>query len=158
MGNTLYLVGEVDYTYNDEVYYRSGESSNCVKPIKLFRSEENAMEELLDKTKKVMQNFNDYYNLTSFGYSMNDIVRDPKQFMQILKKYDKDIPDYDQIDDTYEFGLSLTDTINKMTSEDLEKFIKTLHVKFFEIIEVELELLDTETRRLLGDKPELKID
>jgi hypothetical protein len=136
---TLYLVAEIGYEYNDEIYH-SGEN-NSVIPVVLYRDPQKAAAVAAQRTLNLVRT----EELSHYGYSLEDILayehrRDKtkkRAFEDLMNKYD---PEFDLGDmHGWDSMQRLDEVIKRMTEEDLVELLSYLNLKFFEVREVVLE-------------------
>lgn len=123
-----YIVLEVGFEYNDEYYSTGNYGATYEAPKKVFLEQEKAMEELKQKTfEKLKGEDLGRYN----GDWLDGICKDGMQdeFVKIFKE---------------EFGIDIEDEYEvevpkKATDEQLNKILECLDLKFFELVEVDLD-------------------
>jgi hypothetical protein len=126
---TFYMVGEVGFEYNDEVYHLP--ESGGVTPIKLFRTEQAAEVEVAKLTMARLKKGED---LMQYCYEFREICTTYfNEAREIVEKYDANI-DLRNL----EYG-ELERVMGTFSDEDLLEFIHTLDIEFFSIIAVETE-------------------
>lgn len=128
---TGYVITEVGYEYNDEIYYQS--ESGGGTPVKVY----------LDKAKAEAEI--DRLNLESlvtceigqYAYNMSDIVSDMPAFEKILKKYDTE--GTLDLEDEYELGEWFSAKASGFSESDKKKILKLVNLEFYTLAEVEID-------------------
>lgn len=128
---TGYVITEIGYEYNDEIYYQS--ESGGGTPVKVYLDKEKAQADL------------DQLNLESlvtceigqYAYDMNDIVDDMEAFEKILKKYDKE--GSLDMEDSYELGEWFSSNASKFSNTDKKKLLELVSLEFYTLTEVEID-------------------
>ena len=128
---TGYVITEVGYEYNDEIYYQS--ESGGGTPVKVY----------LDKAKAEAEI--DRLNLESlvtceigqYAYNMSDIVSDMNAFEKILKKYDTE--GTLDLEDEYELGEWFSANAISFSQADKRKIVKLVNLEFYTLAEVEID-------------------
>lgn len=128
---TGYVITEVGYEYNDEIYYQS--ESGGGTPVKVY----------LDKAKAEAEI--DRLNLESlvtceigqYAYNMSDIVSDMNAFEKILKKYDTE--GTLDLEDEYEIGEWFSANAISFSQADKRKIVKLVNLEFYTLAEVEID-------------------
>lgn len=95
---TGYVITEIGYEYNDEIYYQS-ESGGGV-PVKVYLDKEKAQAELDKLNMESLMTC----QIGEYSYDIKDVISDMDSFEKIVKKYDKE--GEVNLDDSYEMGLS----------------------------------------------------
>ncbi len=129
MGNKKgYIVLEVGYEYNDE-YYHTGNGGNMYEaPKKVFIDKEQAIVELEKKTiEKLKGESLGNYN----GNGLEGICE--KGMTYEFRKIFKEDFDIDLDEDEYDIQIP-----KNASNESLKKIIECMKLKFFELVEVEL--------------------
>lgn len=139
--DTYYVVGEVGFEYNDEIYYR-GQGGGST-PIRLFKSKEAAEAERLILTRDHFKKGGDYNSLMCYGYDNKEIFKDEYTARMMVNKY---MPD--NADEDWEWDFDFSPMFNTMTWEDFTKFEKALYIKFYEVYEVALSSEDPSTKMI----------
>lgn len=129
------MVGEVEYQYNDETYYR-GEGTG-VKPVILYTTKEKAEFEALRMTRVALcgsDTKETYYwpNLMEFGYGLDEVFEDEETATDLLKQYG--MPSENLEEDRWD--LDLRPYLKKMSQADFKQFVGALGVSFYEVVEV----------------------
>jgi hypothetical protein len=131
---TLYMVAEIGYEYNDEVYHR-GESDSII-PVVLYRDKKKAEAEVVRRTLQHARS----EELAHYSYGLEDLLRDRharRDFEDLMVKYD---PSFDMMEHRGWEGLDkLTEVVQIMTDDDLIAVLGYTSLNFFEVREVVLE-------------------
>lgn len=129
---TGYVVTEVGYEYNDEIYYQS--ESGGGTPVKVFLDKAKAQAEV-DK-----MNLESLIGceIGSYAYEFSDIVSDEDAFMKIIKKYVKKDDEVD-LEDGYELGEWFSANAKEFSQSDKKKIAKLVTLEFFTLTEVEID-------------------
>lgn len=136
MSKTLYLVGQFDWQYNDENYYRNGDGCN---PVALYEDEAKADEACLKKNiaerKKVLS---DDYLLV--GYLGGDYAirkfEGSADALEVLNAHgisSEDLRDY------WEIGYTINEKFNQMTPEEQQVVAEGFNLNFYKVFEVGVE-------------------
>lgn len=131
---TFYMVAEIGYEYNDEVYHRP--ESGGMTDVTLFRRKDKAEQAAAAMTLKSIKN----EELSHFGYDINDILpRHDKvarrAFEDLIEQYS---PGFD-FGDGWEALQKFDQVIKQMPADDAAKLLSYTSIRFFEVKEVELE-------------------
>lgn len=131
--NPSYVIVKINYEYNDEVYSR-GENADAGDPVHVYLNREKA-----DKVAAQM-NFNELLeiDLGHYGYGSDEIFRDENKFEDLIKTIDPEFCMESYIDNQME-GHGVTASMKKLSPEAQIELANTLKVRFFKVIEVELE-------------------
>lgn len=128
---TGYVITEVGYEYNDEIYYQ-GESGGGT-PVKVYLDKEKAQFEL------------DRLNLESlitceigqYAYDLEDIIDDMGEFESIIRKYDKQ--GEVSVNDSYELGEWFSSNASRFSKADQKKLLEIVNLEFYNLAEVEID-------------------
>lgn len=129
----LYMIGEISYEYNDEVYNKS----EGITPTKLFRDPNKARAEMIKLEKK---EWNDWdHPLTTMNYSLEDSIKNERLLTSVLRRNGV-LASADEIlnvsyDDSLEHEIYAA--IQKMNATDFGLFYDSVNIRFHEICEVE---------------------
>lgn len=128
---TGYVITEIGYEYNDEIYYQ-GESGGGT-PVKVYLDKDKAQAEL------------DRLNLESlvtceigeYAYDLEDIIDDMSAFEKIIKKYDK--TEQVSVEDSYELGNWFAKHAPNFSQADKKKLLEIVSLEFYTLTEVEID-------------------
>ena len=126
-GEILYVVGTIDFQYNDETYYAP--EGDAIKPVTAYRTRQSAESALLTTSLKAMQE----WDLLSFGYSEDEVFSDPDAALKLYQAAGYDGKDFDDL-----HGGDSNEFVAKMTPAQQKKLLDLLQVHFAEIREVEV--------------------
>lgn len=126
-----YVITEIGYEYNDEIY-TIGENSGGV-PTQIYLNKEKAIFKL------ELLNIEAFVNcdIGSYAYNMTEIVSDMYEFESLMKKYDKNLDEY--FIDSYDFGSWFTNNIKKFSPEDQKYAFSLVNLEFYTLYEVEID-------------------
>jgi hypothetical protein len=136
---TLYMVAEIGYEYNDEVYHR-GESDSII-PVVLYRDQQKAEAVAAQKTLDHLRS----EELFNYAYSLEDMMSydnrrnkaQKRALEDLINKYD---PDFDMNEAKGWEAMETVDAVvKKMTDDDIVAFLAFTNLAFFEVREVVLE-------------------
>lgn len=122
MGKTGFVIQEIGYEYNDEYYYK-GESGGGI-PKKIILNEAVAKLELLRLEIERWR----AEDIGYYGGSVGELSNNEEEFEEALKEANID-PDGD-----WRIGIP-----KEATDEQIKKLIKFSFIRFYEMVEVELE-------------------
>lgn len=126
-----YVVVQVGYDYNDEIYSRSDSGGGT--PTKVYLDYKKAQAEVhrLNLLELVTCEIGQY------AYDLEDIINDMEEFTKIINKYDlKGEVDFDNY---YELGEWFSMNAGKFSQEDQENILNTISLSFYELAEVEFD-------------------
>lgn len=128
---TGYVVVQVGYDYNDEIYCRS--ESGGGTPTKIYLDYNKAKAELhrLNLLELVTCEIGHY------AYDLEDIINDMEEFIAIINKYD--LKSEVNLDDSYKLGEWFSSNAGKFSQEDQEKILNLVSLSFYELAEVEFD-------------------
>ena len=129
---TGYVVSEVGFEYNDEIYHQS--ESGGGEPIKVFLDKNKANELVHQKNVEAFSK----NNIMEYTYEPSDIFDDEEAVNKICQKYGLS-EGLSLSDDSYEFGEWLQDNFKNFSQKDQEKIMKMANIEFFSITEVEFD-------------------
>lgn len=114
-----YAVVEVEFDYNDQIFYEGGYSMH---EVKAYRSKEKADFIALNKNVERLRGL----DLKSYCYSLDDLIlpEDMDRFFELIKK------------DKKSWGDSLPEDLPDEVGKEL---LEILHLKFYEVQEIEVE-------------------
>lgn len=120
----LFVIGRVDFQYNDETYNES--EGGGTTPVNAYRSREKADAECLEANIKALKE----WDIAQFGYSMDEIFNDTDAAERLFKAvgYEGDFDDF--------YGAE--EWTSKMTKAQKKELLGYLNVSFFRVNEVEL--------------------
>jgi hypothetical protein len=127
--STAYVVMEIGWEYNDEVYSRGNNGDSGGTPKKVFRDKAMAKKRAGDLNIKELTT-SSYRGLNSYGYELDDIVKRKHQgeLATLLER--------DDLEGWMEDECPLPDSMSK---ELAIKVLACLEVSWFEVVEVDLE-------------------
>lgn len=121
---SYYTIVEIDFQYNDEVYYPTEQNSG--KPIELYTSLENAKSRLDELNKnKISSLMSDKYDgISGYGYGWDEVI-DDNRVIEDLNLNNIDMYDFslDQLKD----------------DDERELFISSISLEFYKIVSVILK-------------------
>lgn len=127
---TGYVVVQVGYDYNDEIYSRSDSGGN---PTKIYLNYQKAQAEVNRLNMQELLTC----EIGQYAYDLEDIIIDMAEFEKILRKYDtKNSLD---MDDSYALSEWFTTNSKKFSSEDMVKVCTLISLNFYELVEVEFD-------------------
>lgn len=128
---TGYVITEIGYEYNDEIYYQ-GESGGGT-PVKVYLDKEKAQAELnrLNLESLVTCEIGEY------AYDLEDIIDDMSAFEKIIQKYDKE--GEVSVRDSYELGNWFATHASNFSNSDKKKLLEIINLEFYTIAEVEID-------------------
>lgn len=127
--STAYVVMEIGWEYNDEVYHRGNNGDSGGTPKKVFRDKAMAEKRSLELNIKELTN-NSYRGLNSFGYELDDIVK---------RKHQGELATLLELDDLDSWMDNECSLPDNMSTELATKVLACLKVSWFEVVEVDLE-------------------
>ena len=135
-----FLVGEIDWQYNDEYYHRGYNGEKGVTPTKLFRRRSVALEEKARLEKENFAHCEIMHYTQERGLESFFEGRNYEYFRALFWEYfGKDLPEYAS---DFEYGDDLADNLLPMISKlPMDRFInitRFLDFGFYEIHEVAL--------------------
>ncbi len=123
----MYVVGTVDFQYNDETYYAP--EGDAVRPVTVYRTKEAAEKAALEQSLKAMAD----WDLLSFGYSDDEIFSDPEAALELYQAAGYEGSDLDDLHGGYS-----NEFVQKMNDEQRKKLLDLLTVTFATVSEVEV--------------------
>src|SRR5271157_4195138 len=124
-GEILYVVGTIDFQYNDETYYAP--EGDAVLPVMAYRTRQSAESALLATSLKAMQE----WDLLSFGYDESEVFSDVDAALELYQAAGYDGKDFDDLR-----GGDSNEIVAKMTPAQQKKLLNLLQIRFAEIREV----------------------
>lgn len=128
---TGYVVSEIGYEYNDEIYHQSENGGG--NPVKIYLDKEKAQAEV-DKLN--MESFLTC-EIGQYAYELSDLVTDMAAFEKIIKKYDKE-GEVD-LEEGYELGEWFSVNASKFSKSDQKKLLELVSLEFYTLNEVEID-------------------
>jgi hypothetical protein len=128
-----FVVTEIGWEYNDEVYYRGEAGGGKAVTIYRDRAKAQAEADRLNFAEILKQE----ENLMCFGYSVDEIFANTDTAQVILERNGYEGPNVTELEygrDWSEFNKAL----KKMNEADQRAFANTLNVRFFEVQKAEL--------------------
>lgn len=131
----VYMIGEIGYEYNDEVYNKS----EGVTPTKLYRDPNKARTEMLKMEKEQWKTWD--HPLTAMHYSVDECVKNGRLLESVLKRNGITA----HIDEIYEMSYGddleseIINAVLKMSETDFQLFYDSMNVHFYEMHEVEFD-------------------
>jgi hypothetical protein len=122
-----YIIQEIGFEYNDEIYNASYGDNGT--PVKVFKNKKDAQNQV------ELLNFKKFQDesLHHYAYSLDDIIDDIEEFVDELNKITGKKLTVGEIEDDYDF------TLPKMSQEDFEKIKKYIHLNFYQVVECDGE-------------------
>lgn len=124
-GEILFVIGRVNFQYNDETYYEA--EGGGTTPTTAFRDRQKADDACTEASIKEMAK----WDLLTFGYSASEVFNDEDAALALFKKvgYEGDLDDLGGMSEEY---------VTQMTKAQKKELLGYLNVKFFTVNEVEL--------------------
>jgi hypothetical protein len=135
---TLYMIAEIGYEYNDEVYHRP--ESGGINPVALYRDRQKADAEAARRTLAYARGA----DLRYYGYEVEDILRggryektSRRAFEDLMNKY---VPEFDLSNtEGWKGFVDIENAVKQMTDEEVVELLSYTTLNFFEVREVVLE-------------------
>ena len=128
---TGYVITEIGYEYNDEIY--SQNDSGGGTPIRVFLDKEKAQAEVN------RMNIDSLISceIGSYAYDLEEIIDDIPAFEKIISKYDlkKEV----NMKESYDLGKWFASNASKFSESDKVKLLDLVMLEFFSITEVEID-------------------
>lgn len=143
---TGYVITEVGYEYNDEIYTENDSGGGT--PVKVYLDKAKAEAEGTKMNLDALMSC----EIGSYAYDLDDIIDDMPAFEKIIKKYDpKNEVD---IEDTYALGEWFSSHAPKFSESDKKKVWELISLEFFTITEVEIDdsILPPKEEKVKGSK------
>lgn len=140
---TGYVVTEIGYEYNDEIYYQSENGGG--RPVRVFLDKAKAQDEVEKMNFEALMGC----EIGSYAYDLSDIVSNMDVFTKIIKKYMTEDDSVD-VEDSYELGEWFSSHASKFSQADQKKIAKLVTLEFYSLTEVEID------DSVLQPKPETK--
>lgn len=128
---TGYVVTEIGYEYNDEIYYQ-GESGGGT-PVKVYLDKEKAQSE----TDRLNLEALVTCEIGQYAYDLSEIINDMDSFEKIIRKYDKQAEV--SVDDSYQLGEWFSSHASKFSNADKKKLLDLVSLEFYTLAEVEID-------------------
>jgi len=131
----LYLVSEIHYEYNDEIYHNDGSGSGT--PVSLYTSKQSADKVVIAKTLKTIETL----EIINYCYDLYDVINIDYLNMLLGQANLTQVINHDDYEEVEErFKTLLTEAIHNVNEGLVDQLInKVLRIKFFKVQEVELE-------------------
>jgi hypothetical protein len=124
--NKGYVILEVGYEYNDEVYSTGNYGEQFEAPNEVYTDKDKAKAEMSVRANKQLRGL----SLAHYGYGLDEITNDEQELITFFKdEFNIEVDDEDFYD---------MDVPSSATDEQLEKLQGLLTLKFFRLKEVEL--------------------
>lgn len=118
-----YVILEVGFEYNDEIYHTGNYGETYEAPSKVYTNKDKAEAELVKLTNEKLRG--EY--IDRYGYGVDEFAKDEDEFIEFWKKeFDPNV-DYD-----FKVPVNATD-------EQLAKLQELLSFNFYTLVEVDLE-------------------
>lgn len=127
MEKTGYVILPIGWEYNDEVYHTGNYGETYEKPTSVILNKEKA------QTKLKESEINHFKGTTlgMYGYGADEFSNDPDALIEFFnKEFDEEI----EPDGYSEFGVP-----SDATDDQIERLMKIVTVRFYEMVEVEIE-------------------
>ncbi len=133
MPEVMYVVGEVGFEYNDEIYTQS--SDQAVTPVVVYRSEERAWEVAYQMTIDAI--LAKQIDLGQYGYDIGEIIEDFDTFRDLVERYKPGF--YESFyDEPYSREDEIAMIVSLMNQEERTQFIESLGFSLYTVYEVEV--------------------
>ncbi|AVH85068.1 hypothetical protein RsoM2USA_140 [Ralstonia phage RsoM2USA] len=138
MTQTVFVVSEIGFEYDDEIYHRPYGCDDAGVPTIAFKNRQRAEQEAVKLTISKLK----HENLGEYGYSIDEVIGDFKGFTEVLteaigpEKSEKLVDDLS--DDMYSYSDKLGEILNTLNQDQLTRLISSLQIEFYEVVEVEL--------------------
>lgn len=128
---TGYVVTEIGYEYNDEIYHQSEHGGGT--PVRIYLDKEKAQAEV---NRLNMEAFVTC-EIGQYAYDVSELVSDMEEFEKIIKKYDKE--GAVDLEDGYEMGEWFSENASKFSKSDQKKLLDLVQLEFYTLTEVEID-------------------
>ena len=129
---TGYVINEVGYEYNDEIYHQSEHGGGT--PVMIYLDKAKAEDEVSKMNLNALMSC----EIGSYAYDFSEVVDDLDEFKRIVKKYVSEDDELD-LDDSYEVGEWFSSNGSKFSESDKKKIAKLVNLEFYSITEVEID-------------------
>ncbi len=123
MPKTVYIVNEVGFEYNDEIYRQP--ECNCLEPIKAYQSKEAATNEAMLLNIKELRSA----EIETYGYELIDLFNNEHardKAVELLGLiYEADLQDF-------------SNALKKAPKETLIEVLKLMEIQFYTVTEVNI--------------------
>lgn len=126
-----YVITEVGYEYNDEIY--SQNDGGAGNPIKIYLDKAKAEEEVKN------MNMDSLFtcDIGDYAYDLEDIITDMDELKKVIKKYDT--KEEVNVENSYELGVWFSNNNARFSKEDKGKMFQLISLDFYNLVEVEID-------------------
>lgn len=128
---TGYVITEVGYEYNDEIY-RENDSGGGT-PVKVYLDKAKAEAEVGKMNLESLVTC----EIGQYAYDLEDIINDMDSFEKIIKKYDKE--GEVSVNDSYQLGEWFSSHAPNFSASDKKKLLDLVSLEFYTLTEVEID-------------------